>query len=466
VTIHVFAGPTLSSREVRAHLPDALVAGPVKFGDVYRAARQQPSAIAIIDGYFERVPATWHKEILWAMSEGVHVFGASSMGALRAAELCDFGMVGVGAIFEAFRDGELEDDDEVAVAHGDESTGFVPVSDAMVNIRATLRRAAVEGVLSEPTRDALTALAKGIFYADRSYPGLLEAGATAGLDAQELSRFRVWVGVGRVDQKRADAERLLEQLKAWQRTLPRPKRVDYSFEATDAWHEAERAASTGLADAKTSVARVDEGVLEELKLGDQYMAAHAAASAFGWSLDAARRAGVRPDALAVRTAVETFRRDAGLSERQAFEAWREAQQLNDAALTRFFEDRARASWAQPLSESLGHGHLRSQLQSAGVYGALRERAERKAQRLNELGLASPSLADAKLGETELWRWYFVERLERDVPRDLDLFARSAGFAGIDELRRAALREHCYRVDEASEQRRPSGASGAKLRRKT
>ena len=75
-------------------------------------------AIGIIDGYFENIPSVWHKEILWAMSQGIHVFGSASMGALRAAELAPFGMEGVGAIFEAYRDGWLEDDDEVASEDG------------------------------------------------------------------------------------------------------------------------------------------------------------------------------------------------------------------------------------------------------------------------------------------------------------------------------------------------------------
>ena len=48
------------------------------------------------------------------------------MGALRAAELHVFGMVGVGRVFELFRDGLLEDDDEVAVAHGPADSGYQP----------------------------------------------------------------------------------------------------------------------------------------------------------------------------------------------------------------------------------------------------------------------------------------------------------------------------------------------------
>ena len=70
------------------------------------------------------------------------------MGALRAAELHSFGMRGVGRIFEAFRDGALEDDDEVAVLHGPAEIGYLAASEPMVNIRETLARADSEGVLA------------------------------------------------------------------------------------------------------------------------------------------------------------------------------------------------------------------------------------------------------------------------------------------------------------------------------
>ena len=78
----------------------------------------------IVDGYFDTVPSVWHKEILVAMQRGVHVFGASSMGALRAAELHPFGMVGIGQVYEWYRDGTIDADDEVAVAHGPAEFAF------------------------------------------------------------------------------------------------------------------------------------------------------------------------------------------------------------------------------------------------------------------------------------------------------------------------------------------------------
>src|SRR5207237_4633718 len=66
----VFVGPTLEVADARREL-DATYLGPVAQGDVLRAVEARPQAIAIIDGYFASVPTVWHKEILWALSQGV-----------------------------------------------------------------------------------------------------------------------------------------------------------------------------------------------------------------------------------------------------------------------------------------------------------------------------------------------------------------------------------------------------------
>src|SRR6266849_5260145 len=150
MSVVIFTGPTLTAADAHNEL-DAEYLPPAAQGDVYRAAKKGPEIIGIIDGYFERQPSVWHKEILWAMSQGIHVFGSASMGALRAAELVDFGMEGVGAIFEMYRDGVLEDDDEVAVVHGSDEFGFRAGSEAMVDIRCTLAKAVEGGVLSAST---------------------------------------------------------------------------------------------------------------------------------------------------------------------------------------------------------------------------------------------------------------------------------------------------------------------------
>lgn len=235
----VFLGPTLPVREARKILA-AEYLPPASQGDVLAAFRKGCSVICLIDGYFERIPAVWHKEILWAMANGIHVFGAASMGALRAAELCEFGMIGVGAIFESYRSGETEADDEVAVTHAPAEENYRPSSEAMVNVRATLRAAVADGVLDDATRTLLERLMKSEFYPDRSYPLLFEKARREGVPEGPLSALRAWLGRGRVDQKRLDAIAALNQVKALLASDFSEMQVRYKFEHTDAWEFALR----------------------------------------------------------------------------------------------------------------------------------------------------------------------------------------------------------------------------------
>ena len=75
---------------------------------------------------FEGAPSVWHHELLAALDAGVAVYGGASMGALRAAELWPLGVVGVGTVFGWYRDGVLDDDDEVALYHAPPERGSRP----------------------------------------------------------------------------------------------------------------------------------------------------------------------------------------------------------------------------------------------------------------------------------------------------------------------------------------------------
>jgi hypothetical protein len=237
VTACVFLGPSLSHRAAALEF-DAVYLPPAGKGDVYRAVRQGAESIGLVDGYFHQVPAVWHKEILWAMAEGVEVFGSASMGALRAAELHAFGMQGVGRIFEAYRDGLIEDDDEVAVRHGPAEVGYLAVSDAMVNIRTTLAHAVADQVIAEPTRAALERLAKATFYAERCYSKVLADARAAGSPPREIDLLAAWLPQGRVDQKRRDAIEMLRLMGARNLAGRSPRRAMYAFQATEIWERA------------------------------------------------------------------------------------------------------------------------------------------------------------------------------------------------------------------------------------
>jgi hypothetical protein len=234
----IFAGPSLPPNARPAH-PHIEWLPPVRQGDLYRAALTRPAAIGVIDGYFEVTPTVWHKEILWAMVQGICVFGAASIGALRAAELDAFGMRGIGRIYEDLRDGILENDDEVAVLHGPAELGYPPVTEAMVNIRATLIAAANDGIIAPSLVDRLTAAAKSFFYKERTWQAVLDTTAVSNAAAAR-ARLKAWLPTGRVDQKRRDALAMLEAISAHLVTGAPPLKVDYQLADTAAWRQAAR----------------------------------------------------------------------------------------------------------------------------------------------------------------------------------------------------------------------------------
>jgi hypothetical protein len=215
----VFLGSSLPPTVARRILPDAIYLPPASQGDVYRAVQaHRPDRVALIDGAFLSMPAVWHRELLWGLAEGIAIYGASSMGALRAAELARFGMVGVGKVFEAYRDGiyppfddAFEDDDEVAVVHAPNELGGMPISDAMVDLRETLAGAEAAGIIDAGLRDRLARVLKECHFPDRSLARLAEA-AHQLVKGEAGAVIAKWIDGHARSQKALDARTLLERL--------------------------------------------------------------------------------------------------------------------------------------------------------------------------------------------------------------------------------------------------------------
>jgi hypothetical protein len=242
----VFCGPSLPASTVARWLPDAELFGPVERGDVYRATAEGAVAIGIIDGSSQQRPALECQELLWALHHGVFVYGAGGLGALRAAELDRFGMIGVGRVFISFRDGTLSADDEIAVAHGTAEQSYRASSEALVNTRAALERAVGKWVISEADSNALVQLARAQYYASRTYPDLLELARQKNvLAADTLARLTDWLdsSESRVDQKRIDAEAMIRRM-ASARHDTRREPPAFEFQHTEAWDEFTRQLAT------------------------------------------------------------------------------------------------------------------------------------------------------------------------------------------------------------------------------
>jgi hypothetical protein len=446
VSIYVFMGPTLTPEEGR-ELLDATYLPPVSQGDVYRVARKKPQAIGIVDGYFERVPSVWHKEIMWAMTQGIHVFGSASMGALRAVELEAFGMEGVGAVFEAYRCGDLEDDDEVAVMHGPADTGYRLGSEAMVNIRFTLARARNAGIVSRATAAAVTSIAKELFYPHRSYPDVLRLAAERGLPAAELAALQQWLPTGQVNQKRDDAREMLQVMRDRLSAGLPLKRVSFTVENTTIWH-----AATSLPGAQgpasDAAAVLPTALREEMQVDGSYTRVQHGALLRFLSGQEASRQNVVVTAEQLQQTGDRWRDRRGLEDLSAFQAWMGQSDLTIDGFSERLREEALLqlvkSWAIPDVES----RILDELLMGGDYERLLARARDKERVLTSRGLQNPAVTDTGLTREQLLKWYFEERLGRTVPRDVLRYARENGFEDDLSLRRAILREYCYTSAQA------------------
>ncbi len=196
--ILVFLGPTLRLPDAEKVL-DAIYLQPVAQGDILLAAHAfHPRAMVLIDGQFEDRPAVRHKEILWAMAQGIIMIGAASMGALRAAELSSFGMVGIGLIYRWYRRWPLAPDDAVAIHSAPAALGFLPLTESLVDIQRTLSSLMRRGIITPAERNELCALARRINFRDRTIPAVLRA-------AEWPTNRYAEIRQGFTAQKRADA---------------------------------------------------------------------------------------------------------------------------------------------------------------------------------------------------------------------------------------------------------------------
>lgn len=223
MAVHVFVGPSCPDPLVRRHHPKVVVHGPVRHGDLFPRAFAAGDVVVLLDGIYHHRLALRHKEILDALARGVTVVGAASIGALRAAELDRFGMIGVGRVYGWYRDGVFEGDDAVSVAHG-ETGSLTGLNVPLVNLHSAVLAAQEAGVLTWRAGRGLTERMEREYYPLRTRERIIAVARERGEKA-----FADWYAAhltadpAAFDQKRADALEALtlaERLASHLRTGP------------------------------------------------------------------------------------------------------------------------------------------------------------------------------------------------------------------------------------------------------
>lgn len=206
----IFLGPSLE-REVAETVLDAVFRRPIRRDDLPRVVDDGASIVGIIDGVFDQSLAVSIFEIRSALKRGVNIWGAASIGALRAVECQLLGMKGVGWVYEQFVLGRLMADDEVAILF-EPLTGR-PISIPLVNLRWAASVCLERRVLTPTEACQLIALAEAVPFRFRTEEELSRASDchACGESMRKLLRF-IRENRALSDRKRLDALMLLRTI--------------------------------------------------------------------------------------------------------------------------------------------------------------------------------------------------------------------------------------------------------------
>ncbi len=178
IRIAVFCGPSLPASD-RVEREEFVYLPPASRNDVLAAAKEY-DAVLLIDGVFHHDLAPSPKEC-YASIEHARMFGASSMGALRAAECAPYGFTPLGAIAGWYRREVIDGEDEVAVLT--KPTTHEALTVPLVNVRYVARLAQRRGVLNRREHDELIERVRTVFYMDRTWEDVFASAPVHARDA-------------------------------------------------------------------------------------------------------------------------------------------------------------------------------------------------------------------------------------------------------------------------------------------
>ncbi len=170
MTDYILTGPSLSMNDAQALHPEAVVFPPAGRGDLYSICKGEEEArrILVIDGLFSVGAAPSPSEFVAAAAQkNTSVFGAASMGALRAIECAPAGVTGLGVVHRLYRLGLIKTDGEVAIGV-DRDDDFRATTTALVDIRWYLSRARRRRELTQAQHDGVLDSASAWHFLERT----------------------------------------------------------------------------------------------------------------------------------------------------------------------------------------------------------------------------------------------------------------------------------------------------------
>lgn len=209
--IIIYTGLSISFDEAKKILDstddiEVIYKRPIKRGDLNHALKENPDIIGIIDGVFHQNSAVGHREILNVIKKGIEVYGASSMGALRASELDSLGMHGIGYVYNQYANGTIISDDDVAVMLDSET--LKPLSVPLINMNYIFTNAVNKNIITKDEKEELLKIAKKTYYPQRNYAQTLSQSSLNDAKKDNLINF---IRISE-DIKKEDAKELIKHI--------------------------------------------------------------------------------------------------------------------------------------------------------------------------------------------------------------------------------------------------------------
>ena len=453
----VYLGPTLNRSEALSIL-EADYLPPICRGDLGKLP-EKTRTVGIIDGEFFQNLSVSTKEIVAVLDRGIQVFGAASMGALRAAELWTYGMEGIGEIFRRFQTGAWECDDEVAVIHGRVESGFRAASVALASIRLGLERACQRNLLTPDQAAGIVEELRAVFYPERCWQGVFAIARNLGLSEHEIRGLKEFVAAEAPDAKRDDALEALSWVRAWceSPTKQVPPAVTFDFEPTIYWRMllSEIHPAAPYASGHRNAGIDYPALVRDARMQTDARELHRGSALLHLLLAQERDNMPTPTREQLQLALARFRRRRGLHTADQARQFYRDQQLTDSEI----EVLARAELALDalLARRSGAltGLLALELKRRGEFAATLERVSAKQRVRQDRAVTSLALEDLGVTLSELLDWY-QDRFET-IEGSLDAHAEALGYQSAREFLSEVMLE--YHIQP---QHIPSAAGGTSV----
>src|SRR5215204_7478309 len=207
----IYLGPSLEINKAKKII-DADFKPPAKKGDFINLnLLTERRDIVLIDGVFlQEYPPSPIEVFQVIRKSNFKVYGASSIGALRAVELEKFGMEGIGKIFELYKKDIINSDDEIAVTF---DSDYNLISEAMIDIRYNFFLAWKRQIIDKETKQIMIKLAKRIYFPYRSYDNIIEKSLDLFPSRRKfILKFKDYILSNRISLKELDAIRTLKYI--------------------------------------------------------------------------------------------------------------------------------------------------------------------------------------------------------------------------------------------------------------